>query len=144
MIPSDEFDYALMHKYKPQKRKQGNHKTGNRATYLDCVCAFDIETSVIKTGEHYRDTKHEEKIDDVVAIMYIWQFQIEKEITVFGRSWEEFDDLLRKCIKALPEGCNLVVYVHNLSYEFCYLKGIYDFKPEEVFAVQRRPYRPAV
>lgn len=121
-ISEPEFDAGLLHTFPVLTRKKT--KYGKRPDVLDCVCGFDIEATNIDSVEQ--------------AVMYIWQFQIEKEITVFGRSWEEFDDLLRKCIKALPEGCNLVVYVHNLSYEFCYLKGIYDFKPEEVFAVQRR------
>ena len=28
--------------------------------------------------------------------------------------------------------------MHNLSYEFTFLSGIYHFKPEEVFAVDKR------
>lgn len=118
----EDFDAGLLHTFPVLERKKTKH--GKRPDILDCVCAFDIEATNIDTVEQ--------------AVMYIWQFQIEKEVTVFGRSWEEFDDLLRKICKALPDGCNLVVYVHNLSYEFSYLKGIYDFKPEEVFAIQRR------
>ena len=99
-----DFDAGLLHTFPVIKRRK--NKNGKKPDILDCVCAFDIEATNI------------DKIEQ--AVMYIWQFQIEQEITVFGRTWEEFHDMILKLIKALPDGCNLVVYVHNLSYEFCY------------------------
>lgn len=117
-----DFDPGILHTFPVLTRKRTKH--GKKPDLLDCVCAFDIESTNIDSIEQ--------------AVMYIWQFQIDQELTVFGRTWKEFEDLIHKLIKALPEGCNLVVYVHNLSYEFCWLKGIYEFRPEEVFAVQRR------
>lgn len=117
-----DFDPGLLHTFPVLHRKRTKH--GKKPDILDCICAFDIEST---------------NLDDIEqAVMYIWQFQIDEELTVFGRSWEEFDNFIRNIIKALPVGCNLVVYVHNLSYEFSFLKGIYEFRPEEVFAVQRR------
>lgn len=121
-VMEQDFDAGILHTFPVLTRRRTKH--GKKPDLLDCVCAFDIEATNIDSIEQ--------------SVMYIWQFQIEQEVTVFGRSWEEFTDLLLKLIKALPDGCNLIVYVHNLSYEFCYLKGIYDFRPEEVFAVQRR------
>lgn len=121
-VMEPDFDVGILHTFPVITRRKT--KYGKKPDLLDCVCAFDIEATNIDSIEQ--------------AVMYIWQFQIEQEVTVFGRTWEEFQDLLLKLIKDLPEGCNLVCYVHNLSYEFCYLKGIYDFRPEEVFATQRR------
>lgn len=118
----EDFDPGLIHNFPVITRKRTKH--GKKPDILDCICAFDIEATNLDEIEQ--------------AVMYIWQFQIDEELTVFGRTWEEFTDFLLRIIKALPSGCNLVVYVHNLSYEFCYLKGIYDFRPEDVFAVQRR------
>lgn len=95
---------------------------GNKRRYIDVICAFDIETS------RYNDKR---------SFMYIWQFQIGRDITVIGRSWKEFT---RFCAR-LREVCGenwLVVYVHNLSFEFQFLSGIYHFQPEEVFAVESR------
>lgn len=117
-----DFDAGLLHTYPVLHRRKTRH--GKKPDILDCICAFDIEAS---------------NLDDIEqAVMYIWQFQIDTELTVFGRTWEEFDELLHKIIKALPKGCNLVCYVHNLSYEYSYLKSVYNFRKEEVFAVQRR------
>ena len=46
---------------------------------------------------------------------------------------------MQKRIKAvLPKDRWLVVYVHNLSYEFQFLKGVYTFLPDDVFAVASR------
>ena len=39
---------------------------------------------------------------------------------------------------SIPADHWLVVYVHNLSYEFQFLKGIYQFTPDDVFAVASR------
>ncbi len=74
--------------------------------------------------------------------MYIWQFQLGKNITVYGRTWADFEkllDILEIIFWPLDknEPIYLPVYVHNLSYEFVFLSGIYDFKPEEVFAVKK-------
>lgn len=116
-------DYSIFTEFKPAKRPRGNHGGKYKAPFLDCVCAFDIETTGIKEIEQ--------------AVMYIWQFQIDDRITVFGRTWEDFLTFLNKTKEVLQDK-HLLIYVHNLSYEFSFLKGIYPFAVEEVFAVQRR------
>lgn len=70
--------------------------------YLDCVCAFDIETSTNKALQ--------------INYMYIWQFQIDDYFTIIGRRWSEFTDMMQK-ISDYLEDTTLVVYVHNLSYQ---------------------------
>lgn len=120
IIKAEEFKPAMMKKYMPLDAPSGNPH-GRKEKYLNCVCAFDIETS----------TKEE------LNWMYIWQFQIDSDYTVIGRTWSEFQafsDLLLTCIR----GLTLVVYVHNLSYEFQYLKGLYQFDSNTVFATDRR------
>lgn len=95
---------------------------GNKRHYVNLICAFDIETS------RYNDKR---------SFMYIWQFQIGKDVTVIGRSWKEFQRLIRN-LKTVIDDRFLVVYVHNLSFEFQFLSGIYRFRPDEVFAVENR------
>lgn len=109
---------AQMDVVKPGRGNPG----GNKRRYINCVCAFDIETS------RYNDKR---------SFMYVWQFQLGPDITIVGRSWKEFIKLLRR-IKQTIKDVWLVVYVHNLSFEFQFLSGIYRFKPSEVFAVERR------
>lgn len=103
------------------KLKRGN-PGGKKRVYIDLVCAFDIETS------RYSDKR---------SFMYVWQFQAGKDATVIGRSWKEFLKFLAR-IKPACNGGYLVIYVHNLSFEFQFLSGIYRFKPDEVFAVESR------
>lgn len=105
------------------KKRKGN-PGGKKRHYIDLVTAFDIESSIIEGTEQ--------------SIMYIWQWQFGLDYTVIGRTWEEFTDLQTRIKSALPANTWLVVYVHNLSYEFQFLKGIYHFIPEDVFAIASR------
>lgn len=117
------FPYEEFAKLKIQKRGRGNPGTKSIRKYLDVVTAFDIETTVLP--------------DIIQAIMYIWQWQIGKW-TVIGRTWDEFLSFQDRLIGVMPDEARMVVYVHVLSHEFQYLRGIYDFKPDEVFAIGPR------
>ena len=119
----DTFDYSIIGKAGIQKRRVGN--PGTRKTkrkYRDLFCAFDIETTNIP------DIKQ--------AFMYIWQFQIEDH-TVIGRTWDEFLLFLTRMQKELNDSY-MMIYVHNLSFEFQFLTGIYPFDASEVFATDFR------
>lgn len=104
------------------KNRRGN-PGGKKRKYIGITTAFDIETTLLDCNQ---------------SIMYIWQWQFGEDVTVIGRTWEEFLDLQARIRKALPDDRWLVVYVHNLSYEFQYLKGVYRFAPSEVFAIASR------
>jgi hypothetical protein len=112
--------------FEVQKRKQGNQGTRKRVNYADIVTAFDIETSKIETPHGPQ------------AFMYVWQWQIGLDITIVGRTWDEFLQCVEKLKSVLPSNTTLVVYVHNLSYEFQFLRNVYDFKTEDVFALTSR------
>lgn len=101
----------------------GNPGHKDRKTIVDAVCAFDIESTSLE--------------DIQQAFMYVWQFQL-GPWTVMGRTWEEFLTLLKRIKAGLKSSERLVCHVHNLSYEFQFLKGIYPFKKNEVFCLDRR------
>lgn len=105
------------------KNRKGN-PGGKKRHYIGITTAFDIETTLIASVEQ--------------SVMYIWQWQFGEDCTVIGRTWDEFLDLQKRIKAVLPEDRWLVVYVHNLSYEFQFLKGIYSFFPDDVFAVASR------
>lgn len=107
-----------------QRTGRGNRGTKRKTRYKDIVTAFDIETSKVPGRDE--------------AVMYIWQWAFDEEEVVMGRTWQEFHQLCRILEKTLNEHEALVIYVHNLSFEFQFLSGIYSFKPEEVFAVDSR------
>lgn len=120
----DEVDYSIIEKTELLPRKKGGNKSDNKWWYKDLVCAFDIETTYL------------EEIDR--GIMYLWQFQIDEYYTVMGRTWNEYKDFMHcLCSRLAPEE-RLYIAVHNLSYEWSYLRGIYDFKTDEVFAIKNR------
>ena len=105
------------------KNRRGN-PAGKKRHYVGITTAFDIETTLL---------------DDIQqSVMYIWQWQFGTDYTVIGRTWDEFLTLQKRIKACLPADAWLVVYVHNLAYEHCWLKGIYDFTPDEVFAIASR------
>lgn len=111
------------HKCPIVKNRKGN-PAGKKRHYIGITTAFDIETTLIDDIEQ--------------SVMYIWQWQFGEDYTVIGRTWNEFLDLQKRVQKSLPADHWLVVYVHNLSYEFQFLKGIYQFTPDDIFAVASR------
>ena len=112
-----EFTFTVLEQ---PKKKRGRKKQ----PIVNEVFAFDIETTGIEQIQQ--------------SVMYIWQFQIGERLTVFGRTWEEFKWFLVKLRSCLPRGAKAIIFVFNLSYEFQFLKGIYDFKQEELFPIDRR------
>lgn len=123
IVTIDEFPYDFITDAPKQVAPRGNPGTKNRPHYKKIISAFDIETSRLPDIEQ--------------AIMYIWMWQFDTEYTVIGRTWDEFLLFKKRLIAVLGE-YTLVVYVHNLSYEFQFLRGIYEFEPKEVFAVDKR------
>ena len=105
------------------KNRRGN-PGGNKRHYVGITTAFDIETSYI------------DEINQ--SIMYIWQWQFGEDFTVIGRTWDEFLDLQKRIMKVLPSDRWLVCYIHNASYELQFIKGIYSFKPDEIFGIASR------
>lgn len=118
--------YDLIAALPTEKRRRGNQGTSSRRTYVHAVCAFDIETT---------------RLDADHSIMYVWQFQIE-EWTVCGRSWTEFRKLIKRLKACRPEGERYVVHVHNLAFEYQFLRGVFPIKAEDVFLTDaRKPLR---
>lgn len=122
-IVPEEFNTEWLQKIKAQVKGKGNPGTKKKIKYKNLICAFDIETTRIEEIEQ--------------SVMYVWQFQIGKEFTIIGRTWEQFTSLCER-ISSVMNGEYLCVFVHNLSYEFQFLRGIYPFEKEEVFSIKFR------
>lgn len=119
-----DFPFDIIPDIKVLKRRRGNPATKKTEyRYLDIITAFDIETT--------------NDLEAQQAYMYIWQYQF-GSYTIIGRSWDEWLEFLSKVMEQLPGDVKVVIYVHNLSFEFQFLRGIYHFEPEEVFAVEPR------
>lgn len=105
------------------KRGRGNPGRKNKTVYRDIVCSFDIETSKKKINNQWQ------------SWLYTWQFALGH--TVFlGRCWADYSMFLSIINANLEDKERLVTYVHNLSFEFQFLSGIYNFENEDVFAVK--------
>ena len=125
VIKVEEFQPAYMEKFGIQKRHRGNQGSrSNKSRYLDVICAFDIETTRIPEIEQ--------------SFMYIWQFAIGPDMVVYGRTWKEYMEFLSSVMAAIPADASIVVWVHNLSYEFQFLRGVYPFEKDDVFAIDSR------
>lgn len=126
------FFNEFLETYKPRIPVELNGKEG----LLNVPASFDIETSS-STDEN--GIKH--------ANMYIWQFGLGGSV-IYGRTWEEFDELISFLSFRLglkPGHLVLVVYVHNLGYEFQWIRKRVKWAKDKtgknrVFSVkERRP-----
>ena len=93
--------------------------------YCNYPISFDIETSSFyDQGEK-------------IVITYLWCIAVYDQI-YYGRTWQDFMYFL----KILSDGLQLndkrilVIYVHNLSYEFQFMRKLYDW--DKVFALSER------
>lgn len=124
---ADDFDYTIISAAEVEKQPVGRPSKGKKRRYLSIFGTFDIETTNITAIEQ--------------AVMYVWQVCLNGTL-IMGRTWREFSRFLKNCEKHIPDGVRLVMYIHNAAYEFQFLRNIYNFSEDDVFAVKsRRPVR---
>ena len=124
----DTYNYTRIQNLPCLHDTRSNKGSKKAKGYKNCLCAFDIETTRMEDIEQ--------------SIMYIWQFSIlfldELHIdTIIGRTWTEFELFLDQLMND-DNYAYYMIFVHNLSYEFQFLRGIYTFSPDEVFAIKSR------
>ena len=110
---------------------------GKRKKFDNNIYSFDIETTsflvlngkVLPALEYDKLSKEEQKNCEKHSCMYIWMFSINDQV-YYGRTWDEFKRFLNKLDEAVP--ILKIVYVHNLSFEFQYIKSVFEM--EDVFA----------
>ena len=101
-------------------------KTNKKVSYLNIPCALDIETTSMNiNGEKF-------------AFSYIWQFGIGINNVFYGRTWGELLDFFSDVQEwlGLNENKRLVIYVHNLGYEFQFMRKYFNWL--NIFAVDER------
>lgn len=114
-------------------RQRGNQGTRySHYYYKNLVCAFDIETSTFTE----KNAPRADLVDN--SFCYIWQMSINNDFLIIGRTLESFIDFLNQIDKNLMRDEKLVIYVHNLSYEFQFLSALYRFNSSDVFAIKKR------
>ena len=112
---------------------------------LNVPVAFDIETTSFYravNGETYsydryskmggKSTKMEK-----CSTMYVWQFGI-NGYCLMGRTWDEFIMMMKQVsiLLNLSDKRRVIVYVHNLSYEFQFIRSLFEW--DKVFSIALR------
>ena len=103
-------------------------RTHKKKSYIAIPGTFDIETTTIIP---------EDKNKRPYAFCYQWQFCLNGWV-VFGRRLEEFTEFLDRLSEAmhLTEERKLIIYVHNLPYEFSFLRSF--LRMQHVFCLDKR------
>ena len=103
---------------------------GHQTAYIGDFATFDIETTTYLVSN----------VDDEPiynAFMYQWQFCIDDKV-IMGRTWDEFLVLLNTLRRdlGLHHSHYLVVYVHNLPFEFQFFRNF--VRLSDVFSTEKR------
>ena len=87
-----------------------------KGSISEVACVFDIES----TSFYYNDEKR--------ATMYAWVFGINGKC-IRGRTWDEFIQVCNILQQEyeLNEKKRLIVYVHNLAFEFQFFKDRFNW-----------------
>lgn len=115
---------------------------GVRNKFDNNIYTFDIETTSylilndkqIPAIDYLSLSKKEQESCIFQSNMYIWMFGINDTI-YYGRTWEDLKNLLLR-IDFWTNECRKFVYVHNLPWEFQFLRNA--FKVKNVFARKSR------
>lgn len=97
--------------------------------YKSMICTFDIETTRLPEIDH--------------SVMYVWQACVNGQVCV-GRSWKEYKRFIQRLTADMPEDGRIIIFVHNLSYEFQFLRSVFHFKDGSVFMPSNRKILKAV
>lgn len=118
----------MFSKLKYTTTKKYNYHTKQSTEYLNLECSFDIETTSTYVNE------------DKFSFMYLWGFGLgaNGEYLYYGRTWEELKTFLNVLSNELGLNQNrvLVCYVHNLGYEFQFMRKHFNWL--NVFSVDER------
>lgn len=107
-------------------------------SYINDFATFDIETSSITKTISKKETFRR-------GHMYVWQMCVHGYV-IIGRTWEEWLYFIKKLIDVLKlnDKRKMAIYVHNLGYEFQFMRRFLEknIAPLRVFAPQpRKPLR---
>lgn len=107
-----------------KKKSQRKEELKNPTYYLNVPVSWDIEvSSFICEGKKS-------------ACMYVWMLGVGDKVVV-GRTWDEFIDMMEYLAMnlGLTPKKRLVVYVHNLAYEFQFIRK--RFMWNKVFSLKK-------
>lgn len=109
----------------PELNQDDFHKSGRWLSLANIPASFDIETTSTYNAR-----------GEKIAFMYVWQLGINGSV-LLGRTWDEFTEALEAVaqkLHLLQANRRLIIYVHNLAFEFQFMK--HHFSWDNVFALK--------
>lgn len=121
--------------FKPCGVVSPSGRRNGKSRYVESFMTFDIETTTYVTKDFIDNPNN--SLDKPVGFMYTWQSCLDSEVCI-GRNWEGFLRFMFDVKKyyGLHDFKRMVVYVHYLSFETSFLKGILPI--ESVFCKDKR------
>ena len=104
--------------------KSNTVKTNKKVSYYNFPISFDIEVSSFYNQDGEKS-----------ACMYTWMMDINGSI-ILGRFWIEFIETIREIEKLTKHNKRLIIWVHNLGYEFQFIRKFFEW--EKVFSLSER------
>lgn len=103
--------------------------SSKKTEYYNVPASFDIEVSSFYVYDGENLVKN--------CCMYIWMFGINGHVT-YGRTWDEYETLIAQVsiVLGLNSSRRLDVWIHNLSYEFQFIKD--RFLWDKIFSLDKR------
>lgn len=75
--------------------------------YYNIPCSLDTETSSFYLN------------GEKCATMYVWMFSLNGKV-ILGRTWDQFEDMMRRVEMYTDLNTRLICYVHNLGFDFAF------------------------
>ena len=126
--------------YNIETKRTYSKKSGTQFNkYCNDILVFDIEVTSawLENGKivGYKKGYDNDYWNSLtpLALPYLWQFSFNDKV-YYGRELREFE----KVLSDLPDDCEIIIWVHNLSYEMHFLNNFLEW--ENVFA--RTAHKP--
>lgn len=123
----EQFDRLLISYLQGEDNDKHCYITKDKKSYCTTIISFDIEVSSVLVNEHK------------IGIPYIWQLAVQ-DLVFYGRTFSDIVGMFQDLAKIFNtnEKRRVIIWVHNLSYEFQFIKKYFNWT--EVFALdERRP-----
>lgn len=125
-LDGNEYQYVLFEELNPfdlpaSCKKTSTYKNDRykQSSFVDIGSGFDIETTKIPGSDY--------------STMYVWQWSF-NYITVIGRTWDQFKEMcdIVKDRYHLDDKHKLLVYIHNMKFEWSFIKNQITWKDKDV------------
>lgn len=126
------FRLAAEHEQDYTVVRRGRKKS--KIKYWNYPCSFDIETSTITPGQ--MGYSQEDPDAAPIGFPYLYQFCV-YDCVIIARWMEEALQIFEWLAEAFETGpfTHLIIYDHNLGYEWAFFKDLWKIVPQECFAL---------